>query len=291
MINKEDLIDLNIKPIEYKKEKNTIFIKDKNNNKYIFKEKKEDLNDKFKYLISRNYNYFPNFYETNNYNVYKYEENYSIPTEEQAIDLINLISILHLKTTYYKKTDIDDYKIIYEDIENKIKDLKDYFTNLNNLIEEDIFMSPSEYLLIRNISKIYSNLEYCNKSLENWYEKVKDKDSKRVAFIHNNLDLSHIIKNKKEYLISWDKSKFDIPIYDLYNFYKNSYEDIDFTSLLYIYEQRYPLEEDERNLLFLLISLPYKIEFIKDDFINTSNVNKLLKYIYQTDKLISEYNT
>ena len=291
MLNKNDLNELNIKAKGYKKNKNTVLLETSNNEKYIFKNKEQDLDKKFKYLTTRSFNYFPNYTSTTNYNVFEYIEDYDIPKEEKAKDIINLISILHLKTTHYKKVDVDEYKKIYEEMTDKIEDLKKYFLNLNTKVEEEIYMSPSHYLLIRNISKIYSNLEYCKNSLDKWYEKIKEKENKRVVFIHNNLELSHYFKNEKEYLISWDKSKFDSPVYDLYNFYKNNYRDIDFNILLNQYEQRYPLTEEEILFLFLLISLPDKINFINDDYKNTIEVDNLLNYIYKTDKIILEYNT
>lgn len=290
MINKEDIKELKISPTGYRKINSVIEVL-ANNNKYIFKKKNKNLNDTFNYLISRNFNYFPNYYETTNYNVYEYINDTNIPIEERSIDLINLLSLLHQKTTHYKKTDIDEYKIIYEDINNKIEDLEKYFNNLTEEIEDEEYMSPSHYLLIRNITKINSNINYCKTSLEKWYEYVKEIDKKRVVLNHNNLKLSHYLKNENAYFISWDKSKFDMPIYDLYNLYLNEYNNIDFTFLLEEYEKRYPLTEEEKSLLFLLISIPYKIKFNNNEYENTKKVNNLLKYIYNTDKNISEYNS
>ena len=291
MINKEELDELGIRAKGYRKKDNIVIVETKENKKYVFKKSNDNINKNFKYLCSRNYNFFPNYTDTKNYNVYEYVEGIELPKEEKAKDIINLISLLHTKTTHYKKIDIDEYKEIYEEIEKQIKELEEYFIDINNKIEEEVYMSPSHYLLIRNISKIYSNIEFCKQTLENWYNLVKDKENKRVSFIHNNLKLSHYIKNEKEYLISWDKSKFDMPIYDLYNFYKNNYNDINMNILLNQYEQRYPLTKDELLLLFLLISLPNKIEFINNDYENTKKVDSLLNYIYKTDKLILEYNS
>ena len=45
------------------------------------------------------------------------------------------------------------------------------------------------------------------------------RETQRLIDKLNNLDLSHYITN--DYLISWDKSKIDMPIFDLYNLYNN----------------------------------------------------------------------
>lgn len=39
-------------------------------------------------------------------------------------------------------------------------------------------------------------------------------------FLHNNLDVSHIIRNNDNVLISWDKATLDLPIYDFIRLYK-----------------------------------------------------------------------
>ena len=92
-----------------------------------------------------------------------------------------------------------------------------------------------------------------------------------------------------DYLISWDKSRFDSPIYDLYNFYRNNYDKIEFSSLFSLYNKRYLLKDDEIKLFFILISLPDKIEFSNNSFSNTKKVDKMLDYLYKTDNIISPY--
>lgn len=285
MIDYKLLKENNINPKYFKKVKSATLI----NNEYVLKENKGN-NKVFSYLDARNFNNYPsNKVLSDKYVLYEYLKDYNISDDERAIELINLVSLLHSKTTRYNSISIDDYKKIYEDIDNKIDKLYSYYSDLNELIEQEIYMSPSNYLLVRNISKVYSSLNYCKNELDNWYELVKESKKERVALIHNNLSLDHLIRNENSYLISWDKSKFDNPIYDLYNFYKNNYEKIEFSSLLEIYQKRYPLKQNELKLFFILISLPDKIEFTNNDFNNCKLVDKMLDYLYKTDSIISPY--
>lgn len=285
MIDYKLLKENNINPKYFKKVKSATLV----NNEYVLKENKGN-NKVFSYLDARGFNYYPsNKVLSDKYVLYEYLKDYNISDDERAIELINLVSLLHSKTTRYNSVSIDDYKKIYEEIDNKIDKLYSYYSDLNELIEQEIYMSPSNYLLVRNISKIYSSLNYCKNELDNWYELVKDNKKERVALIHNNLSLDHLIRNENSYLISWDKSKFDNPIYDLYNFYKNNYEKVEFSSLLEIYQKRYPLKQNELKLFFILISLPDKIEFTNNDFNNCKLVDKMLDYLYKTDSIISPY--
>lgn len=285
MIDYKLLKENNINPKCFKKVKSATLV----NNEYVLKENKGN-NKVFSYLDARGFNYYPsNKVLSDKYVLYEYLKDYNISDDERAIELINLVSLLHSKTTRYNSVSIDDYKKIYEEIDNKIDKLYSYYSDLNELIEQEIYMSPSNYLLVRNISKIYSSLNYCKNELDNWYELVKDNKKERVALIHNNLCLDHLIRNENSYLISWDKSKFDNPIYDLYNFYKNNYEKVEFSSLLELYQKRYPLKQNELKLFFILISLPDKIEFTNNDFNNCKLVDKMLDYLYKTDSIISPY--
>ena len=284
MIDYKLLKENNINPKSFKKVKSAIIV----NDEYVLKE--NTGNRVFSYLDARNFNYYPsNKVLSDKYVLYEYLKDYDISNDERAIELINLVSLLHSKTTRYNNISIDDYKKIYEDIDNRIDKLYSYYSDLNDLIEQEIYMSPSYYLLARNISKIYSSLNYCKNELDSWYDLVKDSKKERVALLHNNLSLEHLIRNESSYLISWDKSSFNNPIYDLYNFYKNNYEKIEFSSLLEIYQKRYPLKENELKLFFILISIPDKIEFTNNEFDNCKLVDKMLDYLYKTDNIVSPY--
>lgn len=284
MIDYKLLKENNINPKSFKKVKSAIIV----NDEYVLKE--NTGNRVFSYLDARNFNYYPsNKVLSDKYVLYEYLKDYDISNDERAIELINLVSLLHSKTTRYNNISIDDYKKIYEDIDNRIDKLYSYYSDLNDLIEQEIYMSPSYYLLARNISKIYSSLIYCKNELDSWYDLVKDSKKERVALLHNNLSLEHLIRNESSYLISWDKSSFNNPIYDLYDFYKNNYEKIEFSSLLEIYQKRYPLKENELKLFFILISIPDKIEFTNNEFDNCKRVDKMLDYLYKTDNIVSPY--
>lgn len=286
MISYSFLKNNGLEPKSIKKNKNIYIIKTKDNKKYAIK--KEQI-PKYDYLLSRNFNFFPNNYKLKEYTIYEYIEDINSSKEEKLSDIMNLISILHTKTTRYKNIDIDDYKIIYEKIENEIKSTRDYYLKLNELIDNQIYMSPSEYLLARNISKIYSALSFCKNELDKWYEMIKENPKQRYAYIHNNLDLDHLIRNETPYLISWNKSKIDFPINDIYTLYKKYYNESNFDILLKMYQKRYPLKKEEIKLLFIKISIPQKINFTKNELNNTKKVKDLIIYLDTGDNLIKSH--
>ena len=190
----------------------------------------------------------------------------------------------------YKEIDLDNYKFLYEEINNEITESYNYYNTVMDNIDATIYMSPSNYLISRNISLIYSAINYAKRSIDYWYKLIENKRRIRLVTVHNNLSLEHYLKNDKPYLISWDKSKIDMPIYDLINLYHNHYLEFDFTELLDIYLSKYPLTKEEIILFLTIISIPKKIIYNNSEYKNVLNIRRQLDYIYKTSELVKKYN-
>ena len=156
-------------------------------------------------------------------------------------------------------------------------------------IETEIYMSPSNYLIARNISLIYGALNYAKKNIDAWYKMVDNSRKVRMVTIHNNLSLDHYLKDDKPYLISWDKSSQDIPIFDLVSLYKNNYLDFEFIDLLKIYLKNYPLTSDEMTLFLTIIAIPNKIKAMPSEYKTVLEVRREIDYLYKTSRLGKEY--
>ena len=190
----------------------------------------------------------------------------------------------------YKEIDLDNYKYIYEEINKEIEEIFNYYNTVMDNIESIVYMSPSNYLISRNISFIYSAINYAKRSIDYWYKLIENKRKVRVVTVHNNLSLEHYLKEDKPYLISWEKSIIDMPIYDLINLYNNHYLEFDFTELLDIYLSKYPLTQEELILFLTIISIPKKIEYNNSEYKNVLNIRRQLDYIYKTSELVKKYN-
>ena len=260
-------------------------------NKIVIKERKNNNIDKtYRYLKSRSFDYFPEPIEIDNTKeIYPYIDDTEEPIEQKAIDLTHLVSLLHNKTTFYREVDIDKNKEIYEDILSRLEYLNNYYTDLITLIEKEVYMSPSSYLIARNINIIFQSIYFSKDKIEEWYKKIENNKNERVVNIHNNINLNHYRKSDKPYLISWNKSKIDKPIYDLLTFYQNHYLELDFDDLFHYYESNYPLKEEERILLFTYMAIPPKIEIEDSEYKMCIKINKIIDYLYKTSNLIMNY--
>lgn len=259
------------------------------NNMYAVKKKCENVKKTYEYLESRSFEFFPDIVKSNNeYDAFEYINEVNNPIEQKAFDMVNLLSLLHNKTTFYKEMDKDEYKELFENIQNRINDVAYYYTNLINIVETKIFMSPLEYLIARNISKILGSLEYSKKTINDWYDMVRNNCKKRVSLIYNNADINHILRDKELYLINWENAKIDIPIYDLYKFYKKYALYFNFNELLKYYEDKYPLLDEEKMLFNVLISIPDVITFNDIEIENCKKMKKMIDYIYRTELIVGQ---
>ena len=271
----------NISGCEYKKNGKCIIISTKDN-KIVLRPNKTNI---YEYLSYRSFNNIPSMYIDSGYEFIDYIEEIDIPVEQKMIELINVVSILHKKTTYYKKISEMNIDNIHDEIINKINSIKEYYDRLMYEAENTIYMSPSQYLLARNISNVYNAINYCNNNIEKWYSNIKKTDRVRVSVLHNNLKLEHFINN---ILINWDESKIGIPVFDLYKLYNNTYNEYDWNELLKIYNHNFSIKKDEILLFNVLISIPIKVNITNIEIDNVRNMQEVLNYIKLTNDFIAK---
>lgn len=260
------------------------------NQEYVVKSKKKELDDTYKYLLSRSFDYFPKVIKEDKHNYYyEYISDIDEPREQKIEDMMILTGILHSKTTFYKEIDLEHYKYIYEEINKEIDDVFNYYNNIMEYIDNEIYMSPANYLIARNISIIYEMLNYSHEYINKWYKLIDNKRDARVVTLHNNLKLEHYLKRDKPYLISWDKSKVDLPVFDMINLYKNHYLEFDFNNLLGVYFKKYPYTEEEMYLFLAIIAIPLKIINDNSEYKRVMNVRLVIDYLYKTKGILEKY--
>ena len=280
------------KPIRYTK-RGKITILETTSGNFVVKPKENDVAKVYRYLQSRNFHEFPELVDFSraDVNMFSYVEDTSMPTEQKAQDLIGILASLHQKTAYFKTVSLDTYQEIYENIDSNIQYLKQYYDTLFDTCFLENYMSPSHYLFMRNSSKILSSLDFAKRELDDWFELVKQESRQRVSFIHNNMSLEHYLKGDRDYFISWEKSKIDSPVLDLVHFYQTDYFDVEFITLFQKYQEKFPLQEAEKKLFFILISLPMKMTFTEEEFQNCKMVREGLDYLFKTEELVRPYYT
>ncbi len=276
---------------KYEIKKDAIIYTDYFDKKFVAKKNNRynDILNTYDYLKSRGFIYIPRlvFANKDGY-IYEYEIETKMPKEQKISDLIKMDALLHNKTVYYKDISKDEIKEIYEKLNKKIDNTYLFYDDLINAIESKKYASPGEYMLLRNCSAIFSCLNFSKHSLKMWYDIIISKNKKREVFLHNNLDVSHIIRNNDNVLISWDNATVNLPIYDFIRLYKKDFDKYDFSELYKEYIKRFPLLDEEKKLMFTILFIPWKITFTSSNFLDTKNIVRLCNYLFITDKLFME---
>ena len=274
-------------PKRYQKIRSVYIIDDRNKRLSI----KLNTNnyDIYQYLISRDFPYFPTSYNNINddYDILEYIDNLPISKEQKINDYIDILAYLHHKTSYKREIDLDEIKEIYENINNKINSLQNHYHQLNNMIDKEMFLSPAMYLLVCNLSLIYKILKESFILLNEVYDNIKNTKSMRVALLHNNIDLDHLITNEHSYLISWDKAYFASPVYELETFYRKYYHLVELKDFLKTYELTNQLSTDEKKLLLVLLAIPKELQLSNDTYNDTRVINNEINYLNKVYELLA----
>ena len=252
--------------------------------------KKREKKELYNYLKTKNFhNFIEPIEEDRTYEIYPNTPDI-LPKKDKAIELMSVIALLHNKTTTYEDLNINKIKEIYEKYKQEIFKIKDYYYSLQDRFEDNIYLLPAEYLLLRNISNIYKLINKSEELLDKWYI-LKQNDFKiRKCLLHQNLNIDNLKQiNNELFLTNWDNYKEDLVIYDFINFYKNEYKTIEMTSLFDLYLSKYPLDNTEITLLLSILAIPPKVLFNKTNYENTVNIKYLTIYVEKTFLFISKY--
>ena len=279
------------KPYRITKMKSATII-DSSEGKFVLKKENKDLYTLFNYLNKRGFDNFPKLIKNfrDEENLFEYVEEEKIFEEQKLLEMSSVVASLHNKPVYFKKSKLDDYKEIYENIDNNLSYLGTYY---NALFLKDLsyeYQSPDKYLFCRNYSKYIGAIKFCKDRLDSWYEKVKDNEKVRVSVVHNNLAMEHFLYSlRNSSLISWDNYKIDTPVLDFVTLFHNEYLNADFSAYLEHYFSAFELNDDEKDLLFILLNIPLNLQ--KSDNIqkNTINVHNNILYLLKAEKLTKEY--
>ena len=276
------------KPYKIERNNNVYILNTMDGNYVIKLNPKIDYNKLYKYLDSRSFNYVPRIFPDSKDDmvVFEYIEDTMVDKNQKILDLINLVSLLHSKTFYYKEISNSKYENLYNDIKNNILFIDNYYDNLFMEYINHEVNSPSEYLFLRNYTLIYNACKYSLDKLDTWYLKVQNSNKQRVVLVHNNLRLDHMIKNSDEYLISWDQYTYDSLVLDLINLYKNEWENVSFIGVIDTYNRNFELLDEEKLLFNILFSIPYKVNLDSSEFDRCKEFRRLINYLGKASSIV-----
>ena len=255
---------------------------------YVYKKyNNPQLIDLFEYLKSLNFYHIPEYTIDNNFLRYQYISDLAMNNDLKIKELIKVIASLHQKTVFSKEIKEDDINNLY----HKYLDHIDYYLNYYKEFFDDHvkseYLSPADYIIMRNYTFINSYLLKTKDVINEWYKIIIEEKRIKVSIIHNNLSLDHFILNDPNYLISWEHAKFECSLIDLVGLYQKYFYEYDFKALFTEYIANNPLDLQEKALLKLLLLINFS-NIEEDDLLKQIKNNTLLVlYMNKTMELIT----
>ena len=291
-MNKELLETLKIHPTKVRYRGNAQILEEEEK-KYVMKKISPASRDIYHYLESRNFLHFPRslFISSDNIEISEYIPDAPVDAAQRVEDMIYLLTLLHNKTTFYKELDLDEIKKIYEEGMEEFQYLLKYYQSIEQMIQEEVYMSPANYYFILNITRVYQILNQGILSLEKWYQLVQNKKTLRFVLNHNHLKKEHLREGENLCFISWNKANFGFPQNDLLNLWQNNYEYLSLSSLLDLYQSKYRLLEYEYYHFVAKICRLKRIDFNKKEQEKMREIIYFIKYMEKVDDYLSKQDT
>ena len=188
---------------------------------------------------------------------------------------------LHLFSSKDASIDKSELEQFYQSLTKKWDKRKIFLEQYIQRCEASWFMSPFELHFCTFYHETIQAIEFGKTKLDEWYEKVKEKETSRTVVTHGKVSIRHFMfdKSGSGSFISFENSKVAFPIYDLVSFYyrtlrtypKQCDECIEW---LETYQEVYPLSEEEQLLFLSLLSFPEPIyRSVKKHINKTSQKN------------------
>lgn len=282
---------MNKEIVKYTYLKNNKLLDFNDGSKVLIKPKKRyDLEEVYNYLDSHNVNNYLKPLKITDKEIYfPYLPNKYLDNDYLAKRLVLNLSLLHNKTTIYKEIDKDKQKEEYDNLKNKIIYLNQYYYTLQDVIESKVYMSSLEYLFIRNVSIIYSALNYSRELLDKWNDLIKNKKTIRLVYCHGKCELDHFLNQDEGYFISMENAHLDRPIFDFLCFYNKNYNDTDMISNFKFYQHRYRYDEEEMTYFLLKLVMVEKIDIYKVNLSKTIELNNYFDRLKSISDFVLEY--
>lgn len=235
-------------------------------NKYLLK-KKNNLK-----LVKYN---LPLIKSSNEYEIYKYYDDI-YNKKDKLNKIILLLNSIQLESIIYKNI---DYEKIYNDLNNNINSLMNYYLKLQDELECILYPRFDYLLLIENISMFYKVLSKAKEINEYWYS---INDNIRSSLCLNNISMNNFIVNDKTYIIDSSSITEDLVINDYIKIYRDNYDIFD------LFNDNFKLNEKELFLFLTYISIPNKIVLFDNVCDNVKIIKEELNYVKKTLNLVLE---
>ena len=198
------------------------------------------------------------------------------------------LAYLHEHSFYDMKVNQQYFHTLEKDVLKVINERFQYYEKMIESYENEVYRSPSQWMLVMNYYRIYDALALAKQYLSQYMNCIQECHSIRICLTYKNFDYQHI-SLKHKCLISLDYMEMDLPIYDIFDMYQKIPDilfDLDCLSQSYL--KKFELRKEEKLLLCCLMNIVPIIQFEHDEIDNSINLSRLLYYLDSVHHFITQ---
>ncbi|WAA10236.1 spore coat protein YsxE [Fervidibacillus albus] len=192
---------------------------------------------------------------------------------------------LHSLSVKEWKIEKDVVETHYERTKEKWQAEIGFFDALIDQCERKSYMSPFEWKYVEYYNEFRKAYDYALLQLDIWKNETIQEGKMRSVIIHGNCDEDHFLftEEQKGYFLSWEKSRFSSPFFDILPLLKKLLpiyptDCDDCLNLLHVYFQLFPLRKGEESLMKSYLAQPGSIVSTLEQYRSIKANNK--EYIY-----------
>lgn len=129
------------------------------------------------------------------------------------------LAYLHEHSFYDMKVNQQYFHTLEKDVLKVINERFQYYEKMIESYENEVYRSPSQWMLVMNYYRIYEALALAKQYLSQYMNCIQECHSIRICLTYKNFDYQHI-SLKHKCLISLDYMEMDLPIYDIFDMYQ-----------------------------------------------------------------------
>lgn len=198
------------------------------------------------------------------------------------------LAYLHEHSFYDMKVNLQYFHTLEKDVLKVINERFQYYEKMIESYENEVYRSPSQWMLVMNYYRIYDALALAKQYLSQYMNCIQECHSIRICLTYKNFDYQHI-SLKHKCLISLDYMEMDLPIYDIFDMYQKIPDilfDLDCLSQSYL--KKFELRKEEKLLLCCLMNIVPIIQFEHDEIDNIIKLSRLLYYLDSVHHFITQ---
>ena len=200
------------------------------------------------------------------------------------------LAYLHEHSFYDMKVNQQYFHTLEQDVLKVVHERLQYYQKLIESYENEVYRSPSQWMLVMNYYRIYNALALAKQYLSQYMNCIQECHYVRICLTYKNFDYQHI-SLKKKCFISLDYLEMDLPIYDIFDMYQKIPDilfDLDCLSQSYL--KKFELRKEEKLLLCCLMNIVPIIQLNHDEIDNIIKLSRLLYYLDSVHHFIGQLN-